>query len=196
MFAGSIGLNLDDWATNGPVEDTTMIRGICACGRGWKAADHFAGGRAKCQACGATFDIPAFVPMVVPPVAVRPGRRPGRWRLIVFVGLGLTALVVAFFAGAVFSSWVIYRSMSGFPVDLPTAILGDGETPKHRAVVAYIRKFANDPASVEVVQWGETYSTKLSYRGVPCDSASRVMVRAKASRQIKLPNHTTGFTDE
>lgn len=65
------------------------------------------------------------------------------------------------------------------PEQMPAERQVAGPKSARQVVLEYCKKYANDPSSVEVVEWGDPVSCRGDYAGHQCDTAIYVVVRAR-----------------
>ena len=184
-----------------------MIRGVCAgCGSPWKVPGGVAGRTASCPACGAVFDVPLFVPGVMSPpsapapfavalddpggLKLAPARRPRSWSSRMLA----PALIVGCLAAL--AAWVANQPPSRLPGPVAAIVGAVVEPPERRAVVAHLKKYSNDPASFEVVEWGRTRKLVQRIRGVSCDTVNELTIRTRNNVGALIISRCIAYTHQ
>lgn len=152
----------------------------CSCGKAGTFPDELAGQRVRCGQCQALLQVPTFVPSaaVATPQPTRPaGRRARR------VALTLAMLVVA---GGAFSvgRWSV-RPSTALVSPVVQAQRPPVRTnhldwpPQLVAAEAHLKRFSNNPAVFEVVDWRPPAAYVNGNDDFPSDEAMSIVVRSQ-----------------
>lgn len=130
-----------------------LLNVACPCGKTFTLPEQMAGRRGRCKACKAVLDVPAFVPTDPHAPLIRVGmRRKPAARKLNWLSLILPLVILI----AVLVVAMRHSTESGAapaPLVAVAKAIGivDGMTPMQRIAVDYLKKFTNDPASLEIV---------------------------------------------
>ncbi|MBX6313091.1 MAG: hypothetical protein IRY99_09290 [Isosphaeraceae bacterium] len=175
-----------------------MYEGACVCGRRFRFSDQMLGQTIACPSCRATLVIPVVRPDSGPsgPAKTVFGRagwpRPARWtsplslaaKRRVLPAIGATAIVVVVLAvgyhvaGPDRPADRLSQAVRTAAEHAAAVVGADQDGDVRRIVRDYEARYANDPASVQFIEWRPAVPIDSSPSGVACDTAIAATVRA------------------
>jgi hypothetical protein len=162
----------------------------CPCGRTVAMNTTLAGRQFACSVCGRDLVVPGVAP-VVAAVAVAPRARRHRPRCFL--------LALALMLGGGVAGWLLHGATTRNPMPAGVATVADraaipsepkppirllpdpsGIDPDRQAVSTYLKKYGNDPAAVEVIEFMGPVPCSANWnQTIPCDCAVLATFRSR-----------------